>query len=329
MARVVVVGAGAVGCYYGALLAKAGHDVGFVLRRDFDAVSGDGLRITSPSGSFHLKDARALRSAAEAGRADWVICSLKTTALAEAADLVAPAVGKGSRVLALMNGLGVEEPLARRFGPEVVFGGMAFVCINRGEPGTVHHLDYGQVTVGHCGDDPAETALASGLLKDAGIDAVSASSLLAARWEKLCWNIPFSGLGVAAGGADTSAILGDPELRALAEGAMREVVQAGNADLTKAGRAESLDPEDVVERMFTLTASMDAYRSSMVIDFQMGRPLEVESILGEPLRRATAQGIETPVMAVLQALVQYADRKRAEGPDRAAHVATASRRSAG
>jgi 2-dehydropantoate 2-reductase len=146
MATIAVIGAGAVGSYYGALLARTGHDVRFLFRRDLDAARKDGLRIHSPAGDFQLASVTACASPAEIGPVDWVICSLKATALGSARELIAPCVDRGTRIVALMNGYGVESRFAEWFGPERVFGAMAFVCINRGEPGVVHHLDYGRVS---------------------------------------------------------------------------------------------------------------------------------------------------------------------------------------
>jgi 2-dehydropantoate 2-reductase len=110
-----------------------------------------------------------------------------------------------------------------------------------------------------------------------------------ARWEKLCWNIPFNGLSVAAGGIGTQTITADAELRRTAERAMREVICLGNADLAAAGSSARLDADEVVTRMFTLTDTMGDYRTSMVIDFVLGRPLEVEAILGNPGGRGAAR----------------------------------------
>lgn len=310
MATVAVVGAGAVGGYYGARLAQAGHDVRFLLRRDLDAVRANGLRVFSTDGDFHLAKVAAFATPEELGTVDWVICSLKATALEAARDLVAPCLGADTRILALMNGLGIEPRFSEWFGPERVFGGMAFVCINRGEPGVIHHLEYGRVSIGHALDDPAENDRLRELLESGRIETVVAPNLRYARWEKLCWNIPFNGLSVAGGGIGTQTILGDPELRATAERAMREVVTAGNADLAAVASPSRLDPEEIVARMFALTGTMGDYRTSMVIDYVQGNALEVETILGNPVRRAREMGVPVPTIETLYAVVSNADRVR-------------------
>jgi 2-dehydropantoate 2-reductase len=310
MVRIAVIGAGAVGGYYGARLAQAGHDVRFLLRRDLEAVRTNGLRVFSPQGDFLLRDVQCSAESAEIGEVDWVICSLKATALGSAKDLVAPCLGANTRILALMNGLGIEQRFADWFGAERVFGGMAFVCINRGEPGVIHHLEYGRVSLGHALDDATQNAELDALLHSGNIETVVAPNLRYARWEKLCWNIPFNGLSVAGGGIGTQTIVNDPELRATAERAMREVIAAGNADLAAARSNARLDESEIVSRMFALTETMGDYRTSMVIDYVLGNELEVEAILGNPVRRARELGVKTPTVDTLYALVAHADRVR-------------------
>ena len=310
MATIAVIGAGAVGGYYGARLAQSGHDVRFLMRKDLAAVREHGLRVFSKDGDFELPAVLAFASPEEIGPVDWVICSLKATAIEDARRLVSPCVGLRTRIVALMNGLGIEERFASWFDPARVFGGMAFVCINRGEPGVIHHLDYGRVSIGHFRDDPAETALLRDLLESGGIEVGVAPNLRYARWEKLCWNIPFNGLSVAGGGIGTQTVVTDPELRTTAETAMREVIAAGNADLAALGSSARLDAAEIVPRMFALTETMGDYRTSMVIDYVLGRELEVEAILGNPVRRARELGVAAPTMASLYALVRHADRIR-------------------
>jgi 2-dehydropantoate 2-reductase len=310
MASIAIIGSGAVGCYYGARLARAGHDVTFLMRRDLEAVRRTGLHIRSCDGDFTLRPVNAVATPEEIGAVDWVICSLKSTSLDAAEALIRPVAGPNTRIVALMNGFGVEPRFAAWFGAERVFGAMAFVCINRGEPGVVHHLKYGRLSIGHLLDDPLETARLEALIAGAGLDVAVAPNLRWARWDKLCWNIPFNGLSVAGGGIGTEAITSDPELRALATKAMREVVATGNADLAAIGSSARLDADETVSRMFALTDTMGDYHTSMVLDYAAGRPLEVETILGAPVRRAAELGIDVPAMDALYALVNVADRRR-------------------
>ena len=307
MSRVAVIGAGAVGCYYGARLAEAGHEVHFLMRRDYDAVRASGLRIESVDGDVHLEHPLVARSSAEIGPVDWVLCALKATAIEEMRGLVAPCVGPSTRILLIMNGLGLEERVAEWFGAARDFGGLAFTCINRGAPGTVQHLDYGPVTIAHLEDDPDEIAAGMALWADAKVKTLAAPSLLAARWAKLAWNIPFNGLTVTAGGVTTDRVLGQPGLRAAAHAVMREVIATGNADLAAHGSAERLDSDAIVTDLIGRTDVMTAYRPSTMIDFVDGLPMEVEAMFGEPLRRAQAIGVDTPYLALITAQMRSLD----------------------
>lgn len=309
MSTIAIIGAGAVGSYYGARLARAGHDVRFLMRRDLDAVRANGLRVESPDGSFDLPRPSVFATSDAIGPVDWVICALKTTALGAAPALIRPCLDARTRVVALMNGLGVEDELSAVLGIDRVFGAMAFVCINRGAPGVVHHLKYGRLTVGHLGDDPQEVEALRALIASADLEVAAAPDLRLARWEKLCWNVPFNGLSVAAGGVGTEAIVGRPELRATAERAMREVIAVANADLAARGSSAALDAGAVVTQMFALTDTMGDYRTSMAIDYVNGRELEVGAIHGAVCEAARATGIAAPTVETLHAILCAADSR--------------------
>ena len=308
--RVAVIGAGAIGCYYGGRLAEAGHDVHFLMRRDYDAVKAGGLHITSPRGDMDFPRPAIARHPAQIGPADWVICSLKATSIDAVPDLIRPCIGPRTRLLVLMNGLGLEERFGQWFSPERIFGGMAFVGINRVDPGHVRHIGYGAVTVGHLLDDPAEVDRALALWAAAEVDVTPHVSLRAARWEKLCWNIPFNGFTVIAGGVSVDRIVGDPELRAAARATMEEVVAAGNADLADRREAFRIDGPAHVARMFAQTDKIGPYRPSTMIDFVEGRPLEVEALWQRPLARARELDVPVPYLTMLTALVAILDHGR-------------------
>lgn len=302
--RIAVIGSGSVGCLYGARLAQAGHDVRFLMRRDLDAVRRNGLTIHSCDGDFHLA-AKAYMRSEEIGLVDLVICALKTTSLGTAEALIRPCLAPHTDILALMNGLGVEDCFAGWFSPERVFGGLAFVCINRGEPGVVHHYGYGRVAFGHYLDDPARTRSIADLFAAAGFDVSVAPSLLRGRWEKLVWNIPFSTLAISAGAVPTRYILEDDGLRDLARQLMLETIAAGNAELAEPHR---MDPAPLIEKMFANTATMGDYHPSMLVDYVNKRALETDAILGEPVRRASRHGVPVPHIEMQCHLLSFLDR---------------------
>lgn len=299
--KIAIIGSGSVGCYYGAKLARSGHDVRFLMRRDLEAVRRNGLIIKSCEGDFRIK-AAAFGDPADIGPVDLVICALKATAIDDAERLIRPCLGPQTQILALMNGLGIEERFVQWFGPERVFGGMAFVCINRGEPGVVHHLAYGRVAFGHFLDDLKQVEAMAGLFAEAGIETMVRPSLKQARWEKLMWNIPFSTLTVTAGGVTTHEIVNDPGLRQLAWTLMQETGRAGNA------HGCSIDIAVMTEKMMSNTLDMPPYRPSMLIDYQSRQPLEVEAILGQPVRQAAAVGVPVPTIEAQYHLVSFLDK---------------------
>ena len=226
--RVGVIGAGALGLYYGALLQRGGHDVHFLMRRDFQAVSSKGLEVISPQGNFHLADVRAYRNSREIGPVDLVLVGLKAYANDQLVELTHPLVAPGTTVLTLQNGLGNEEVLATAFDRQQIVGGVAFLCCNRGEPGTVHHLDQGSIRIAEFADGPSDRVeQLAATFSQAGIPCEACADLTRIRWEKLVWNIPFNGL-CALTGLPTDRLLNCPETRQLITALMQEVIDAAN-----------------------------------------------------------------------------------------------------
>ena len=195
--KIAVVGCGAVGSFYGAKLARAGHEVHFLLRSDYDVVRRQGVLIRSPEGDFQVQP-RGARHPDEIGPAELVLIGLKTTANDQFGKLLPPLVGPATVVLTLQNGLGNEDQLARLFPAEQIMGGLCFVCLNRVAPGVIQHIGYGQVVLGEFrrAPEPRTHDLVARFC-DAGVPCTVSENLAKAHWEKLVWNIPFNGLGVA------------------------------------------------------------------------------------------------------------------------------------
>lgn len=308
--RIGVIGSGALGLYYGALLQRSGHDVHFLLRRDYQAISASGLKISSPHGDFHLEQINGHRNSAEIGPVDLVLIGLKAYANEALIELVRPLVAAETVILTLQNGLGNEELLATAFAPEQIVGGVAFLCCNRGEPGTVHHLDQGSIRI-------AEFTHKSGTRLDAlaktfnqaGIPCAVGADLTRIRWEKLVWNIPFNGL-CALTGLPTDRLLACTKTRQLITEMMHEVIAAANQQ----GLLEPINAAGLIEPMLKMTEGMGAYRPSMMIDRQQGSPLELDAIYAAPLKQASKTATSMPRVAMLHALLQATEQPT---PDKA------------
>ena len=305
---IAVVGAGAVGGYYGARLAQHGHDVHFLLRSDYEAVKRNGLVVESCDGDFVLPpgSVNVYDDAGRMPKAGLVIVALKSTANDQFERLITPLLNDGTAILTLQNGLGNEDRLAELFGARRVLGGMAFVCINRAGPGVVRHTDHGVIRLGDFtrpSRSPRAESIAA-MFNASRIKCELLDDLRWGRWQKLTWNIPFNGLG-AVFDLTTDRLICSDDGRQMVAGLIREVIAAARADGVEL-------PESLVRQQVDNTTTMGPYRSSMQVDRQEGRPMEVEAILGEPLRRAKAGGVATPILDALYraALVVDAARPR-------------------
>ncbi len=305
--RIAIVGAGALGCYYGARLVQHGQDVHFLLRSDYEAVRNSGLSIRSHAGDFRLSP-EALNVYNDPGampKADLVVVTLKSTANSQLEAMIRPLLHDSTVILTLQNGLGSEEELAGLFGTGRILGGLAFVCINRLAPGRIEHTDYGLIKLGEFGRPPSARARQiAEMFASSNVPCQVLEDLSLGRWEKLIWNVPFNGLGGAMDWS-TEILMGSEYGRALVRAIMGEVVATANA-------AGVNVPASLIEDNIRRTQTMGPYRSSMQIDRQMHRPMETEAIIGNPLRVAQSLGVPTPKIEMLYQLLRAGESRMSE-----------------
>jgi 2-dehydropantoate 2-reductase len=306
MKKIAIVGSGAIGSYYGAKLAHAGRDVHFLMRGDLAEVRRDGLTVRGEGENFTVARVNCYNSTREIGPSDLVLIAVKATSNEEIVDLIPPLLHERTMLLTLQNGLGNEEFLAKHFGAERVLGGLCFICLSRISRTIVHRFDYGQIVIGEYGRAPQpRTHEIAEEFKASGIKCSVAEDLAFEHWRKLVWNIPFNGLSILAGGIDTAAILADEDLRRSTIALMEEVIAAAN----KCGHALPAGAAEQMKR----TETMGAYKPSTLLDFEAGKPLEIEAIWGEPFRRALAAKATAPRMEIVYSLLKSIDRVRQAG----------------
>jgi 2-dehydropantoate 2-reductase len=309
--RYAILGTGALGGFYGARLARAGLDVHFLLHSDFEHVRAHGLVVDSKDGDFVLPTVRAYRDVRDMPRCDVVMVALKTTQNHLLPALLPAVLAEGGVVVMMQNGLGCEEEAARVVPGREILAGLCFLCSNKVGPGHIRHLDYGSVRLakysadgGVAGTSDSMRAIAQDLLT-AGIRADLSDDLALARWQKLVWNVPMSGLSVVLD-TDTQALMADPHTRVLAEAIMRDVVAGARA----CGRV--IRP-DFVQKMIDMTLAMAPYQASMKIDFDQGKPMELEAIYGNPVRAAAGA---MPLVEMLYRQLEFLDARHLKAPPR-------------
>jgi len=302
--RIAIVGAGAVGGWYGGRLAERGHAVHLITRADAATIAARGLRLRDQLGERVIQVASATPDTRGVPPCDLVIVAAKSTANPELPILIRPLLGPATMLLTLQNGMGNVEAFASLLAPERLVAGLCFVCINRLAPGLVENTLPGNVRMA-AAQGPANAAVRAcvALFTDAGLDCRAEDSLEGVLWKKLCWNVPFNGLAIAAGGITTDRIVGDPALRARARRLMDEVAAAA------AARGHPFD-EKHIRWQFEMTDGMGPYRPSSLIDYLDGREVEVAGIWGEPLRRGLAAGVAMPELATLLTEIEARLRAR-------------------
>lgn len=302
--RIAVVGSGAIGLYYGGKLAAAGNDVRFLVRGDLSEFQRDGIQLLGADEDLRIPKIDCYSSSGDIGPCDLVLVAVKTTSNDALDALLPPLIHEETVLLTLQNGLGNEELLAEHVGPDRVLGGLCFICLTRQSRTTVNRADAGHLSIGEFAQPSrAPTEKFIRLFTNAAVACRRVDNLLLERWRKLIWNIPFNSLSVLGGGIDTSAILRDPELHRATLSIMQEVIEVA------AGCGYSLGKDAAAEQIGR-TETMGTYKPSTLLDFEAGRPLEIEPIWGEPLRRALAAGVAAPRLQTLYALLQAIDHAR-------------------
>jgi 2-dehydropantoate 2-reductase len=299
--RIVALGAGGVGGYFGARLQQAGHEVAFIARgRHLQSLREEGLRLKSQLGDAHLK-VKVYERPADAGAADIVLFAVKLWDTESAAEQLAPIVGKSTFVIPFQNGVESIDLLSRKLPKEQLLGGSAYIGTRIAGPGVIEHtgtmarLQFGPVLA------PQRAAAKSfqDACRQAGIQAEIPDDIVRAVWEKFVFLVGISS-ATALARAPIGVVRADADLRWLLEQAMRETWQLGRA------RGVQL-AEDFVEARMALADTLPGeMRASLLHDLQAGGRLEAPWLCGAVSRMSREAGLAAPVnRAVFAALKPF------------------------
>jgi 2-dehydropantoate 2-reductase len=309
-----IVGSGAVGGYYGARLALSGQRVSFLARgAHLRAIRERGLMIWSPLGDFTVRG-QAEDDPARIGPVDVVLLATKTYDNATAVPLLRPLMGTSTVVVTLQNGVDSVDEVAAAVGPERVLGGPTYIAVALSLPGLIEQTGtHRRIVFGEAFGDRARVSdrvqQIAEVLTRADIQAEAVADARVPLWEKFIYLAPFAGFTGAAR-LPIGPLWADPVIREQFLAAVREVETVARAEgVAVRGSADLM--AYVIKYVEVLPP---ATRSSLLIDLQMGKRIEVESLPGSVVRRGLAAGVPTPVMAALYcALKPWKDGARTAG----------------
>ena len=302
--KILLTGAGALGVFFASKLAKAGAAVAVVARSDFEAASKYGYEINDKGTVYRFQPECVIREPAECPFVpDYLLITSKVLPGADPVKLTAGApMAPSTAVVLIQNGIATEEKIAQRFAGHEILSASAYLCASRPEPGKVINTGPGRLEMGSYPAGmpaPAAKRLAE-LFIAGGAPCRLLDNVQEARWRKLLWNVPFNPVSVLAGKADTGWMCDGAELEKLCRGLMDEVIAIAASEGISIASREA-------DEMMAYTKSLKPYSSSMLQDYLAGRPLEVEAILGNPLRIAIRNGVPAPKMETCYALLKSVD----------------------
>ncbi|TVY86167.1 Uncharacterized protein LAWI1_G008623, partial [Lachnellula willkommii] len=326
----------AIGAFYASRLALAPHTrVSVICRSNHAAVSQHGFSITSPLyGTYVFVPAHVFADPAEAGAAGirWDYVLVCTKALPDVSDDSrilegAGLVKEGTVIVLVQNGVGVEEPYTRRFPDAVVLSAVTVASAVQGVPGVITHNRWTRISIGPylrsssssqaTEAEQEQTAIAISrnkafvaLLRAGGIpdaEEYTHAKLQLARWHKTALNAAMNPSAVLSGGSTNHDMAMDEELYRHLEGVMREVLDAAPKVLGMPMPAEFASPEAILRSTLKNTSGS---KPSMLLDWEAGRKMELEVILGNPVRIARERGLEMPRLQSLYALLRKAQESR-------------------
>jgi 2-dehydropantoate 2-reductase len=301
--RFAILGSGAVGGYYGAKLARAGHAVTFIARgAHLAAIRERGLAIRSPMLGDFTVQAPAEEDTTRVGHVDVVLVAVKAYDNPTALPLIAPMLGPDSVVLTVQNGLGSAADVAAVVGEAPVLGGTTYIASALAEPGVIEQtgthrrIVFGEV-FGELPRQSARVRAIHGALNSADIQSEAVDDGRVPIWEKFIFLVALAGF-TGASRLPIGPVWADPEIRQQFLDGCREVERVARAEGV-AVRA------DVIDRITTYVAAIPGtMRSSLLIDLSQGKRIEVEALQGSIVRRARAIGVPVPIMSTLYALLK-------------------------
>jgi 2-dehydropantoate 2-reductase len=298
--KIAIIGAGGVGGYYGALLARAGHEVAFIARGEhLQALRAKGLQVKSILGDFTVSPMRATATPAEIGPVNLIVVAVKTYHLDEVAQMLAPLLAPTTAVLPFENGVDAAERLGAVIGQEYLLGGSTWISAAIEAPGVIgHYSQFRRVVLGEFnGQVTPRLQAVYEAFQNIGVSVEISTDIRTVLWSKLVFIA-----AVGAIGSLTRMTMGEyrqvHETRAVLQAAIAEIIAVGQTNGAK------LEVALAEKTLAFIDQSAAELKPSMQRDIEAGRVSELESLIGVVVRLGAAAGVPTPVMSFAYAMLK-------------------------
>ena len=308
--RIAVMGTGAVGAYFGAKLANAGHQLAFIARgKHLDAMRLDGLRVSGPNGNLHIKNALFSADPVESGVVDLILFCVKSYDTETTAKALRPMIGDRTAILSLQNGVDNAEKIARVWGQRRTLAGVVYIAGQISAPGMMLHSAGGKIIFGQLDGGANETAkLVARVLGAADIPSELSRDIQKVQWTKLLWNAPFCAISCLTR-TNMKQIVESAELIKLAIDCMAEVQAAA---LTRGIEL----PAELLDQTVAFSRGLGQFKPSMLQDLEAQKPLEYEALNGIVVKILYQAGKRAPINQTFHAMLQCLDERIREEASR-------------
>lgn len=303
-----IIGAGAIGGYYGGLLARYGLDVHFLLHSDYLHVKKNGLVVESKNGNFVITEVMAYSRPEDMPLCDVAVIALKSTQNFQLSAILPLMLKTNGIVILLQNGIDIEKDIAAIMPDADIISGLCHVASNKIGPGHIRHMYHGLIALGEYlpGYNPAgitkNLKMISNEFKSAGIPVELSGNIGEIRWRKLVWNIPFNGLSVVLN-STTDKLMRHSAARRLIEDIMVEVIAGAN-------KCGFFIEKKYANFMMKHSEHMDDYKTSMMLDFISGRQLEIDAIYWRAIAMAEKHGLLMPTVKALALQLEFLNKRK-------------------
>jgi 2-dehydropantoate 2-reductase len=308
--RIAIMGTGAVGGYFGAKLAAAGHDVVFIARQKHLAtLRRKGLRVESPAGNLHVQNALFTDSPTDAGIVDLVLFCVKSYDTTEATAALAPMMSGRTAILSLQNGIDNPAKIAGRWGADRTFAGVVYIGAQVSAPGVVQHFSAGKIILGPVTGQTGDGAgTIEQVLSAAQIPCEISPAIAQVQWTKLLWNAPFCAISCLTR-STVKEIVESESLTKLAVDCMMEVQSAA--------RTQGIELRtELFDQTLAFSRGLGEFKPSMLQDFEAGKPLEYDAFNGFVISLLEKAGQQAPTNQVFYSTLKFLDKKLREEASR-------------